>query len=186
MLSDGDGTIDRNVNTYQPDVLTVGLDVVFCGVNPALTAVADGHNFSNPNNRFWRAIHSAGFTDRLLDPSEEWMLPQYGCGITAFVTRPTAGVQDLSSSELRSAIGPFESKMRSFAPRVVAFLGKKAISAVAGAGAVTWGRQDLRIGGAAVWVLPNPSGRNRSFSMGALVDAYAELRQCLPYLTRAN
>ena len=95
---DGRGRRGREagkVSAYQPDILTIGLDVVFCGVNPALTAVTDGHNFSNPNNRFWRAIHLAGFIDRLLAPSEEWKLLEYGCGITAVVTRPTAQAGDL-------------------------------------------------------------------------------------------
>jgi len=30
-----------------------------------------------------------------------------------------------------------------------------------------------------VWILPNPSGLNRSFTLGALVPAYAELRGAL-------
>src|SRR6476661_530097 len=52
---DGRGRTGREagkVGAYQPDILTVGLDVVFCGVNPALTAVTDGHNFSNPTIAF--------------------------------------------------------------------------------------------------------------------------------------
>ena len=173
------------VSAYQPDILTIGLDVVFCGVNPALTAVTDGHNFSNPNNRFWRAIHLAGFIDRLLAPSEEWKLLEYGCGITAVVTRPTAQAGDLSRAEMRNSLAPFEAKMRTFAPRVLAFLGKQAISVVPGASPVSWGQQRRRMAGAAVWVLPNPSGRNRSFTIDALVDAYAELHDCLPHLMRA-
>jgi double-stranded uracil-DNA glycosylase len=173
------------VNTYEPDILTTGLDIVFCGVNPALTAVTDGHNFSNPTNRFWRAIHSAGFTDRLLTPAEEWKLLEYGCGITAVVRRPTAQAGELSRTELRESLAPFEARMRTFTPRVLAFLGKQAISAAPGAGTVSWGRQHRRIAGAVVWVLPNPSGRNRSFTIGALVDAYAELRDCLPHLLHA-
>jgi len=48
---DGRGRTGREagkVGAYQPDILTVGLDVVFCGVNPALTAVTDGQNFLEP------------------------------------------------------------------------------------------------------------------------------------------
>jgi double-stranded uracil-DNA glycosylase len=32
---------------YEPDILAKGLDVVFCGLNPASTAEVDGHNFSS-------------------------------------------------------------------------------------------------------------------------------------------
>src|SRR5262245_61485505 len=74
---------------YEPDILAEGLDVVFCGINPATTAAAAGHNFSNGSNRFWTALHLAGFTDRRLQPHEERHLLVYGCGITAVVDRPT-------------------------------------------------------------------------------------------------
>ncbi|MBB3463025.1 mismatch-specific thymine-DNA glycosylase [Rhizobium sp. BK377] len=78
------------------DVLGPGLSVVFCGLNPALTAVRDGHNFSSPSNRFWRVLHLSGFTSHLLRADEERELLQYGCGITAAVSRATK-----SASELR-------------------------------------------------------------------------------------
>jgi len=29
------------------------------------------------------------------------------------------------------------------------------------------------------WILPNPSGRNRTFTLDALVQAYSELRMVL-------
>jgi TDG/mug DNA glycosylase family protein len=41
---------------------------------------------------------------------------------------------------------------------------------------VSWGRQAERFGGAVAWVLPNPSGRNRAFSLDALAAAFRELR----------
>jgi hypothetical protein len=64
--------------TYEPDVLAEDLEVVFCGINPATTAAAAGHNFSNGSNRFWTALHLAGFTDRRLQPHEERRLLAYG------------------------------------------------------------------------------------------------------------
>ncbi|MCX2929523.1 G/U mismatch-specific DNA glycosylase [Mycobacterium sp. CVI_P3] len=162
--------------TYRPDILASGLDVVFCGINPALTAVADEHNFSSPTNRFWSAIHLAGFTDRQLTPAEERALLNYGCGITAVVARPTAAADDVPADEIRAALSSFDTKMRAISPRVLAFLGKPAISVVLGSATVSWGRQRDTVAGATAWVLPNPSGRNRRYSLAALVEAYAELR----------
>jgi len=66
------------VTGNQADVLAEGLDVVFCGINPAATAVAAGHNFSHRNNRFWAVLHLAGFTDRQLRPDDEHQLLQFG------------------------------------------------------------------------------------------------------------
>ena len=73
------------ISGFSPDVLADGLDVVFCGVNPASSAAADGHNFSNSSNRFWTVLHRAGFTETRLRPEEEHRLLEYGCGITAVV-----------------------------------------------------------------------------------------------------
>ena len=42
-----------------------------------------------------------------------------------------------------------------------------------------WGRLPGEFAGTMVWILPNPSGLNRSFTLGALVTAYAELRGAL-------
>jgi len=37
---------------YQPDILAKGLDVIFCGLNPASSAAAAGHNPSGLNRGF--------------------------------------------------------------------------------------------------------------------------------------
>jgi TDG/mug DNA glycosylase family protein len=41
------------------------LDVVFVGINPGLWSGAVGHHFARPGNRFWKALHGAGFTERV-------------------------------------------------------------------------------------------------------------------------
>ena len=45
-----------------PDIIATRLAVVFCGLNPGLSAATAGHHFVGRGNRFWRAIHLAGFT----------------------------------------------------------------------------------------------------------------------------
>jgi double-stranded uracil-DNA glycosylase len=165
---------------YDPDVLAAGLDVVFCGVNPAASAAADGHNFSNGSNRFWPVLHLAGFTDTRLRAEDERQLLRYGCGITAVVSRPTPTAAEVTLEEFRDAGPSFEAKMRRYQPRAVAFLGKRALSAMLSTRDVAWGRQPTDFAGAIAWVLPNPSGLNRGFTLDALVRAYAELRVAVP------
>jgi TDG/mug DNA glycosylase family protein len=169
----------RVMTGYRPDILARGLDVVFCGINPASSAAADGHNFSNRSNRFWVVLHRAGFTDRRLRPEDEDELLRYGCGISAVVARPTQRASEIARDEFRSARPAFEAKMHRYEPRVVAFLGKRALSAMSAVSDVDWGRQPRPFAGTIAWVLPNPSGLNRGFSLEALVDAYAELRATL-------
>jgi TDG/mug DNA glycosylase family protein len=69
--------------------------------------------------------------------------------------------------------------MRRYRPRVIAFLGKRAFSAMIGESGVSWGRFPDQFAGSTAWILPNPSGLNRAFSLGDLVAAYAELRSAL-------
>jgi mismatch-specific thymine-DNA glycosylase len=73
-----EGGVDLNI--HETDILAAGLEVVFCGLNPATTAAAAGHNFSSRSNRFWTVLHLAGFTDVRLQPHEERRLLDYGCG----------------------------------------------------------------------------------------------------------
>ena len=167
------------MSEYEPDLLVEGLDVVFCGINPASTAAADGHNFSNRNNRFWAVLHESGFTATRLRPEEERQLLGFGCGITAVVARPTPRASDVSIDEFVCARTVFEAKIRRYAPRVVAFLGKRALSAMLATPDIGWGRQPLDFAGSTAWVLPNPSGLNRRFTFEALVAAYSELHEVL-------
>src|SRR5712691_5819690 len=62
------------------DVLAPRLRVLFCGINPGLYSAATGHHFARPGNRFWPALHAAGFTPRLLHPSEQRLLLKGGQG----------------------------------------------------------------------------------------------------------
>lgn len=165
---------------YDPDVLAPGLDVVFCGINPATSAAAAGHNFSNASNRFWAVLHAAGFTDERIRPEDERRLLTYGCGITAVVSRPTPTAAEINAEEFRDARAAFEAKIRRCQPRVVAFLGKRALAAMLSTRYVAWGRQPVGFAGTIAWVLPNPSGLNRGFTLDALVRAYADLRTAVP------
>ena len=157
------------------DILTEHLAVIFCGINPGLTAAAQGHHFAGRGNRFWRTLHLAGFTPEEVRPENDRTILQHQCGLTAVVQRPTARADQLSLHEFSAAAAAFEQKIVRYAPRFVAFLGKAAYGALSGQREVAWGLQPKTFGGASVWVLPNPSGRNLAFSLEQLVDAYRPL-----------
>ncbi|MBV6753704.1 G/U mismatch-specific DNA glycosylase [Pseudomonas chlororaphis] len=157
------------------DILDEGLAVIFCGINPGLMAAAQGHHFAGRNNRFWRTLHLAGFTQEEIRPENDRTILQHGCGLTAVVERPTARADQLSPTEFTAIATDFEHKIARYAPRFVAFLGKAAYCGLSGQRDVSWGLQPQTFGNAAVWVLPNPSGRNRAFSLDQLVAAYRQL-----------
>ena len=160
-----------------PDILAERLKVVFCGVNPGMTAAATGHHFAGRGNRFWRAIHLAGFTPKQILPADDRTILQHRCGLTTVVERPTQRADQLSPEEVLAASASFEQKIVRYAPHFVGFLGKAAYSALSGKTEIAWGPQSVALGGAAVWILPNPSGRNRAFTLERLVSAYRELHR---------
>lgn len=158
-----------------PDIIAERLTVLFCGINPGLEAAATGHHFAGRGNRFWRVVHLAGFTPEELGPEEDHGILRYGCGLTSVVERPTARADQLLPQEFLAAAADFEQKIVRYAPRFVAFLGKAAYSGLSGRRDIGWGPQPAAIASSAIWVLPNPSGRNRAFTLDRLVDAYREL-----------
>lgn len=160
-----------------PDIIRDRLAVLFCGINPGMMAAATGHHFAGRGNRFWRVIYLAGFTTEQIAPEQGRELLHFGCGLTTVVSRPTARADQLRREEFTTEAAVFERKVERFAPRFVAFMGKAAWSALSGRRSIVWGRQPEQIESSSVWVLPNPSGRNRAFTLDALVRAYRELHQ---------
>jgi TDG/mug DNA glycosylase family protein len=161
------------------DMMKPGLSAVFCGLNPGLRAAMTGHHFAGNGNRFWRAIHLAGFTDHELRPADCERLLSYGFGLAIAVSRPTASASELSYDEYVSASQRLTAKLERFRPAYIAFLGKAAYAAMTDQRVVNWGPQRKPMARSKVWVLPNPSGRNRGFSLADLVGAYSEFRRAV-------
>jgi double-stranded uracil-DNA glycosylase len=162
-----------------PDVLAPNLRVLFCGINPGLWSAAVGHHFARPGNRFWKALHLAGFTPRVLAPDEEAELLRLGLGITNLVDRASAGAADLTSEELRAGAERLAAKVASTRPKVVAVLGVGAYRTAFARPKATIGPQPTPIAGARAWVLPNPSGLNAHYQLPALAAAFADLRRAV-------
>ena len=162
-----------------PDVIARDLRVLFCGINPSLYSAVVGHHFARPGNRFWKALHLAGFTPRVLAPSEDRALLQGGYGLTNLVARATASAAELDDEELRHGREHLAAKVRRYRPRTVAVLGISAYRSAFGRPTAGFGRQAERLDHATLWVLPNPSGLNAHFQLADLAGAYAQLHQML-------
>jgi TDG/mug DNA glycosylase family protein len=162
-----------------PDVIAPGLEVLFVGINPSLWSGAVGLHFARPGNRFWRALHEAGFSDRVLSPHEGGELLKCAIGVTNLVNRATASADELDVADYRRGARRIEAKVRRYRPRIVAFVGMGAYRVAFGRPRARGGLQEERLAGAAVWVLPNPSGRTAGYQMPALARAFRELRRSL-------
>jgi TDG/mug DNA glycosylase family protein len=162
-----------------PDVIGPDLWVLFCGINPSLYSGATGHHFARPGNRFWPALYGAGFTDRLLAPSEDHELLARGLGITNLVERATAAAAELSAEELAVGGELLRAKVARYRPRVLAILGISAYRLAFGVPKASLGRQPDALHNTAVWVMPNPSGLNAHYTPAELARVYGEFRQAI-------
>lgn len=169
------GALEAAREGVLPDVLADDLDVLFVGINPSLYSAAVGHHFARPGNRFWPALHGAGLTPRLLHASEDHLLPTWGGGLTNLAARPTAKASELSTDELRAGGVILEEAVLRHRPRAVAIVGVTAYRQAFARPRSKIGRQDGSLGGAALWVLPNPSGLNAHFQLPALADLYGQM-----------
>lgn len=161
------------------DVIAPDLRVLFVGINPGLYSGAVGRHFARPGNRFWKALHRAGFTDVQLSPFEQRRLLDHGIGITNLVARTTASAAELTPAELRAGAVTLERKVKRYVPHVVAVLGIGAYRAAFERPRATIGAQPGTIESARVWVLPNPSGLNANYQLPALVRSFRTLRRAV-------
>jgi double-stranded uracil-DNA glycosylase len=171
--------LDAAEGGFVPDVLRPGLRVLFCGINPGLWSAAVGHHFARPGNRFWKALHLGGLTPRRLGPDEEDELLALGLGITNLVERATAGAADLGPGELRAGGARLAAKAAAARPRMVAVLGVGAYRTAFARPKASVGPLPDPVGGAAAWLLPNPSGLNAHYQLPDLAEAFAALRRSL-------
>ena len=167
-----------------PDILAPGLKIVFCGINPGLYSAAVGCHFARPGNRFWKALHTSGFSDRLLSPYEQEELLKCGCGLTNLVARATTVAAALRDEELRRGRGILKRKIGRHRPGCVAVLGIGAYRRAFERPDAALGPQEEGIAGARLWVLPNPSGLNAHYQPPDLARLFSELREALGHSRR--
>lgn len=142
-----------------PDVLAPGLEVVFCGINPGFHSDRTATHFPNPRNDFWRLLHAAGFTSRLVDPAEQDAVLGFGIGVTNAAERTTRGSSGLRRSDFRGSAERLERLASELRPRAIGFVGKEAYRGPFG-GRPAHGLQERRLGETLLFVLPSTSPAN--------------------------
>ncbi|MFL5968827.1 MAG: mismatch-specific DNA-glycosylase [Gaiellaceae bacterium] len=144
-----------------PDVLAHALRVLFCGINPGRVSAAARAHFANPRNDFWRLLHAAGFTARLLTPAEQFELLQEGIGVTNAAARTTPGSGDLRKADFAGSSERLERLAMTLEPAWIGFVGKEAYRGAFGE-RPQLGEQKRRLAGTRLFVLPSTSPANAS------------------------
>ena len=167
------------------DLVGPGLRLLFVGINPGLWTAAVGTHFAHPTNRFYPALAAAGITDYEVDrvagmtDADRAHLVARGVGITNLVRRATARASELSREESREGGERLLRFVADRRPAVVAIAGISAYRDAFGERGGALGRQPAtldsaaRWSGAALWVVPNPSGLNAHETVATLATAYA-------------
>lgn len=150
--------------------------VVFCGINPGRWSARAGAAFANPRNDYWRLLHAAGFTSRLLGPEEQRELLSFGIGLTNAARRTTRGASDLRAADFDGARERLEAIVRVHGPAVIAFVGKAAYQGVFGERA-EHGLQERRLGETALFVLPSTSPANAAVPWDERLRWFRALRE---------
>ena len=164
-----------------PDYLRPGLDIVFVGLNPGLHSARVGHYFAAPRNRFWTAINRSGLLAEPLEAETDDRALQQGIGFTDVVKRPSSGASDLRAADFRCWAPVLKEKLERYQPLIVCFHGATAycgyLKYAEGADErLGLGPQPRSIGRSAVFLVPNPSPRNASYSLDDLVYWYGQLQ----------
>jgi TDG/mug DNA glycosylase family protein len=158
------------------DRIGAGVRVLFVGINPGVRSAITGHHFAGPSNNFWKLLFESGLVPERVSHVDDDRLIDWGFGITNIVARPTPGVGDLTLAELRAGRAALERKVRRHKPEIVALVGITVYRALfPRTKRVVPGPTEDTLGGARVWVLPNPSGRNAHYSYAEMVTAFRAL-----------
>ncbi len=163
------------INRTTEDLIDYNLKVLFCGINPGMWSGATGLHFAKPGNRFWKALHLAGFSDRILHPSEEHELLENGYGITSFCKRTTARADELSNEEIVQGGKILIKKIKKYKPQNLAVLGIGAFRIAFQNKKAHLGLQEEKIGETKIWLLPNPSGLNAHYQLNDLAKLFSEI-----------
>lgn len=167
------------------DLVGPGLKLLFVGINPGLWTAAVNTHFAHPVNRFYPALALAGISGYEIDraagmsDADRADLIARGIGITNLVRRATARADELSREELREGGERLQAFVAEHRPAVVAIAGITAYRDAFGERRAAAGRQPetlesaARWSGAALWVVPNPSGLNAYETTATLAAAYA-------------
>ena len=164
------------------DIVAERPDILFVGINPGATSGRVGHHFAGPGNPFYKLLHAAKLTPVELTAAEDGRLPEWKLALVNLCARPTRTAAELARAELHAGRRALVAKIERMAPRVVAlvgitlypivFAGEPRAALVPGPGA-----KPQVIGGARVFVVPNPSGLNATFpTFAAKLPWFVQLR----------
>jgi len=143
-----------------PDYLDFRLKVVFVGTIVGNKSAAKKHYYSGKNNKFWSLLKEAGIIDKKLSPENDYMVLDFGVGLTDIVKDDcTSNDVNLKQSDFSIPIQELNEKIKKYKPIFVCFNGMNAYEIYSGKKSKVFGLQQNRIYESRVFIVPSTSGR---------------------------
>ncbi len=126
-----------------------------------------------------------------LDAMSDHRVLEQGIGFTDVVKRPTSAASDLRTADFREGAMILKAKLEEYQPLIACFQGltgyKNYLKHTDGVTEnVVLGLQERTIGLSHIFVIPNPSPANASYSLTKLVDWYRALKSLRDGLKHSN
>ena len=141
-----------------------------------------GHHFAGPGNKFWDLLKDSGLTPKKLHYREDGDLLGYGIGLTNIVPRPSSSSSDLGPEDYQAGRRTLRTKIERYRPKIAACVGITVlrelwpeISTNPKPKKVECGHRPETIGKTALFVLPNPSGRNAHYTYTQMLNCWKKL-----------
>ena len=151
--------------------------MVFCGINPGRVSAAAAAHFANPRNDFWRLLHEAGFTPRLVRPDEQFEVHDVGDRADQ---RGARGRRRAPATCARGDFAGSAERLERIAvelrPRAIGFVGKEAYRGAFGE-RPEHGLQERRLGETLLFVLPSTSPANAAVPYAERLRWFRALRE---------
>lgn len=140
------------------DILPVPMKVLFVGLNPSPVSVKAGHYHQGRlGKKFWGRVIKYKIMEGVIEGREDERLSTYGYGITDIAKKPTSRAKDLTENDYNLGQVILREKIRSYNPKVVAFIYKKAAEKLLGRSFRNqFGLLQERIENAKVFLFPAP------------------------------
>lgn len=161
-----------------PDYLRQDLHFISIGLNPSPVSVEAGYYFSNPRDRFWKALNRSRLANAELQPGKaalQELFNKFNIGFTHLIKRPTMG-NELRITDYREGVATLKDKLMKYQPSIAWFHGKGTYKnylryAEQKDTVITWGAQKNLVGKTHVFVTPNPT----QASVEDLIKLYDEM-----------
>ncbi len=146
-----------------PDLLAVGLNVVFCGTALGRISAEKRAYYANPGNFFWRTLLNTGLIPEPIQPRDYARLLNLGIGLTDLCKAHYGNDVELPAEAFDSV--SLHDKIMRYQPRYLAFTSKTGASIFLKRATeqISLGFQPETLGQTQLYVLPSPSGQARIY-----------------------